>query len=125
MSRRIFCTWILALTAGVIPATASAQSLVYTIDDLGVLPGHNSAIAWGINESGDVVGWSNGTGGTRAFLFTDGAGMVELDQFPGVANRTLARDINDAGVVAGQAKIDPAGPLHAVRWVGTRPWGRR
>jgi probable HAF family extracellular repeat protein len=102
-------------------ATASAQNLIYTIDDLGVLPGHNSAIAWGINESGDVVGWSNGAGGTRAFLFTDSAGMVELSQFPGVSDPTLARDINDAGVVAGQAKIDPAGPLHAVRWVGGIP----
>lgn len=117
MTRRMFRTWLFALAVGVIPVTASAQPLVYTIDDLGVLPGHTSTLAWGINESGDVVGWSNGPEGTRAFLFTDSAGMVELGQFPGVSNPTLARDINDAGVVVGQAKIDPAGPLHAVRWV--------
>jgi probable HAF family extracellular repeat protein len=114
-------TWLFTLVVGILPATASAQSLVYTIDDLGVLPGDNSAIAWGINESGDVVGWSNGVAGTRAFLFTDSAGMVELDQFPGVTSPTLARDINDAGVVVGQAKIDVAGATHAVRWVGGVP----
>jgi probable HAF family extracellular repeat protein len=103
------------------PVAANAQNLVYTIDDLGVLPGHSSAIAWGINEAGDVVGWSNGVGGTRAFLFTDTSGMVELAQFPGVTNPTLARDINDAGVAVGQAKIDPTGAIHAVRWVGGIP----
>ena len=121
MSERIFSVYLLALTIIAMPAAAFAQAQVYTIDDLGVLPDHDSAVAWGINEAGDVVGWSNGLGGTRAFLFTDAAGMVELAQFPGVANPTLARDINDAGVIVGQAKIDPAGPIHAVRWVAGVP----
>lgn len=69
-SSRITTLLASVLVAGglLLPAAVTAQS-VYTIDDLGVLPGDTSSVSQGINELGDVVGWSNGPGGappTRA-----------------------------------------------------------
>lgn len=96
------------------PALAQAS---YVVDDLGVLDGDTSSVAWAINANGDVVGWSNGPAGTRAFLYTDATGMVALPAPPG-RPRTVARDINDAGVVVGSANAGGTDLGHAVVWSG-------
>jgi probable HAF family extracellular repeat protein len=111
---------VLVAGLSLLSAAAIAQT-VYTIDDLGVLPGDNTSVAQGINENGDVVGWSNGPGGARPFLYTGSTGMVALAPFPGGSPNGVARDINDAGEVVGQLSIPPAGPPHAVRWTGGVP----
>jgi probable HAF family extracellular repeat protein len=95
----------------------AAATTYYVVQDLGALPGDSSSIAWGINQQGDVVGWSNGPNGTRAFVFTDAGGMVAL---PGLSDRpkTIARRINDAGDIVGTANAGGTDLGHAVRWRG-------
>jgi len=97
-------------------APAAAQSK-YVVEDLGTLPGGTSSVATGINQQGDVVGWSNGQAGTRAFVFTDGLGMKELPGLPNRAN-TVARDINDAGDIVGGANGGGVDLGRAVLWTG-------
>ena len=96
------------------PVLAQAS---YVVQDLGALPGDASSIAWGINANGDVVGWSASSNFTRAFLYTNAGGMVAL---PGLPDRphSVARDINDAGVIVGVANVDNSDPGHAVLWSG-------
>ena len=96
--------------------TAHAQTRPYVLQDLGALPGDASSIAWAINASGQVVGWS-GITPTRAFVYRDGIGMVELTGLPG-HTYALARGINDAGVVVGSG-WGPGIPEQALRWTGT------
>src|SRR6188508_3105798 len=95
------CAVFVLLLFGVSPWPAAGQGC-FTVDDLGVLPGDSSSVATGINQRGDVVGWSTGPDGTtRAFIYT-ASGMVAL---PGLVGRprTIARDLNDVGQVVGTA----------------------
>ena len=87
----------------------------YAVEDLGALAGDSSSVAWAINENGDAVGWSMGPNGTRGFVFTNASGMVAL---PGLPNRprTVARDINDAGIVVGSANAGGTDLGRAVLW---------
>jgi len=96
--------------------SALAQA-AYVVEDLGALPGDSSSVAWAINENGDVVGWSMGPNGTRGFVFTGASGMVAL---PGLPNRprTVARDLNDAGLIVGSANAGGTDLGHAVLWSG-------
>jgi len=45
--------------------------------DLGALPGGLVSISYGLNDLGDVVGYSSVSGGSRAFLYSSGT-MTEL-----------------------------------------------
>ena len=81
------------------------------------MAGDTSSVAWAINANGDVVGWSMGQSGTRAFLYTDAGGMVALPGLPD-RPRTVARDINDAGVIVGSANAGGTDLGHAVVWSG-------
>jgi probable HAF family extracellular repeat protein len=115
---------IVSCTVIGLPATVTAQPTVtndtlvvplYQVEDLGTLPGDFSSVATAINADGDVVGWSQGPSGTRAFLFTDETGMVAL---PGPPNRPVAfaRAISDTGFVVGTASTGGTDIGHAVRW---------
>jgi probable HAF family extracellular repeat protein len=95
---------------------AEAQT-AYVVEDLGTLPGDTGSVAWAINARGDVVGWSNGPAGTRAFVFTDAGGLAALPGLPD-RPRTVARDINDAGDIAGSANAGGVDIGHAVVWSG-------
>jgi probable HAF family extracellular repeat protein len=108
--------WCGRVVLGVVLAGASAMAQTgYVVDDLGALPGDTSSVAWGINAHGDVVGWSSGVNGTRAFRYTDAAGMVALMGLPD-RPRAVARDINDAGDVVGSANSGGVDLGHAVLW---------
>ena len=96
---------------------AAAAPTYYIVQDLGALPGDSSSVAWGINQRGDVVGWSSGPNGTRAFVFTDTGGMLALPGLPDKP-RTIARRINDAGDIVGTANAGGTDLGHAVRWRG-------
>ena len=70
--------------------------------DLGTLSGGNSC-AYGINNSGQVVGESNSSNGSRAFLWQDNT-MVDINSFlPENSGWVLenATDINDSGQIVG------------------------
>ena len=96
-------------------APALAAPATYQVQDLGTLPGDYASVAMGINQAGDVVGWSAGPTGTRAFIYTNAGGMTAL---PAPANRpvTTARAINANGVVVGTASTSGTDVGHAVRW---------
>jgi probable HAF family extracellular repeat protein len=98
-------------------AASGTGPAVYAVEDLGSLAEGWSSVAWGINERGDVVGWSAGSDGPRAFLYTDAGGLAPL---PAPPNRpvTLARDINENGDIAGAAGIGGVDLGSAVLWTG-------
>ena len=110
-SRTLLVTLVLVLTSWAVGADPAS----YVVQDLGVLSGHSSSVAWGINQKGDVVGWSMGDNGTSAFLFTDGTGIVQLPGLPD-RPRAIARDINDVGQIVGTANAGGVDLGHAVLW---------
>jgi probable HAF family extracellular repeat protein len=88
-----------------------AQAFLWTrrggIRKIGVLSGDSTSQALGINDRGEVVGTScNAKGQCRAFLYCDGK-LQNLNSLvaPGYAGTLVsAGDINDAGVITGQAQ---------------------
>jgi probable HAF family extracellular repeat protein len=101
----------------------TSRALLWTagggVQDLGTLGGASSW-AYGINESGQVVGASlTATGERHAFLWTPGEGMRDLGTLDGARSST-ARDINDHGQVVGESTFPPVGPrqpaTHAFVW---------
>src|SRR5687767_3964852 len=81
---------------------------------LGALPGMTSARAEDINENGQVVGYSGIGSQYHAFIWTAAGGMQPLAGSLGGCC-TLARAINDQGVVLGEATL-AGGGAHAVVW---------
>jgi probable HAF family extracellular repeat protein len=71
--------------------------------------------AQGINEHGQVVGHSyNRVGATRAFVWSEAAGMRELPTLGGWTSWGYA--INDEGVVVGAADLPMYDGVRAFRW---------
>ena len=105
------------LGLGFVSVRPAVAQIGYFVEDLGVLTGDTSSVAWAINANGDVVGWSMGQAGTRAFLYTTAGGMVALPGLPDKP-RAVARDINDAGVIVGSANAGGTDLGHAVLWSG-------
>jgi probable HAF family extracellular repeat protein len=107
-------TWLVAALLPSVPPTVAA-TVAYTVQDLGTLPGDSASVAMGINNHGDVVGWSMGSAGTRAFVYRQSTGMLAL---PALTGRpvTTARAINDDGIVVGTASTGGTDVGHAVRW---------
>jgi probable HAF family extracellular repeat protein len=68
--------------------------------DLGTLGGGDYSSAFGINDSGLVVGNSNTATGLRAFSWTASGGMHDLGALPGAVD-SQAYGVNNAGQVAG------------------------
>ena len=70
--------------------------------DLGVLPGATASWANGINNNGDVVGYSYSPDKQqRAVLWRNGS-IIDLGVLPGEAS-SVANDINDRGQVVGSS----------------------
>ena len=89
-------------------ALSAPATTYYVVRDLGTLGGASS-YAYGINDAGQVVGWSDTTAQTsHAFLFSGGV-MQDLGTLGG--NNSCAYGINNAGQVVGQA--DTATTSHA------------
>jgi len=74
---------------------------------LGDLPGgFNLSRARGINDAGQIVGWSSSANtetipGEEAFIWDEVNGMVGIGDMPGISFSSDAYDINDNGVVTG------------------------
>ncbi|MBI4845938.1 MAG: PEP-CTERM sorting domain-containing protein [Candidatus Omnitrophica bacterium] len=90
----------------------------YEITDLGTLSGGNTSVATGINNSGQVVGYS----ATRldsyfsynhAFLWENGI-MKDLGTLADY--ESWAKGINNSGQVTGMSSMDIRGPLYAFSW---------
>ena len=94
---------------------------------LGTLSGGSNSSAYGINDSGQVVGQSDTAPiitqgfssphiflfGKHAFLWTEGAGMVDLGHLGG--GTSLERAINNSGVIVGESTL-ANGESRAFRW---------
>ncbi len=91
----------------VILNNSKGQAFLYSngqLTNLGSLPGDNNTLAYGINNSGQVVGQSSNTSSLHAFLYSKGH-MADLNSFvtsgpPGLLATAVA--INDSGQIAGQ-----------------------
>ena len=99
------------------PPNAAAAGEV-TVRDLGTLPGGDASIAYGINNSGQVVGWSRTASfRTHAFIAYAGhpeLGMRDLGTLVGeVGDHSAAYAINDRGEVVGESST-AAGDFHAL-----------
>jgi probable HAF family extracellular repeat protein len=108
---------VVLVAVGAVSIRPAIAQESYVVEDLGALPGDASSVAQAINARGDVVGWSNGPNGTRAFVYTDAGGMVALPGLPD-RPRAVARDINDVGDIVGSANAGGVDPGHAVLWRG-------
>ena len=95
---------------------AVAGSGSYSVLDLGTLPGGTNSYATGINNNGQVVGWSTTASGyTHAFLYSGGA-MTDLGTLPG-GSSSEAYGINNNGQVVGWSYTS-SGATHAFVYSG-------
>jgi len=98
------------LLAGLGSAAAFGDTPTYSFQDLGTLGGPES-VAMGLNDEGQVVGWSNVDGCIaqghpcrHAFLWDDGT-MIDLGKLAG-DEESVARAINNDGVIVGTSESD-------------------
>jgi probable HAF family extracellular repeat protein len=112
---------VFALIAPV-PPSAAAPTLIYSIVDLGVLPGTSSSEAHSVNDSGQVTGDSfmAGSGQHRAFFYSGGQ-LVDIGTLGG--NDMRAAAINSSGAVVGTADGNRAFLYHdgVLQNLGTLP----
>ncbi len=82
------------------------------MQDLGDLGG-GASVALAINNMGAIVGRSHTSNAEiHGYVYTDGQGMIDLGTHPG-ADRSVAEDINDAGLIVGSAALEPT-PTYAI-----------
>ncbi len=71
--RQLRLAFFLALSGWLGPALTHAAP-VYTVQDLGLLPGYVSSTATSVDNNGEVVGYDTDvSGNTQAFYWTQGA----------------------------------------------------
>ncbi|QDU70061.1 hypothetical protein [Engelhardtia mirabilis] len=111
---------------GLLASHAAAGDPQFELIDLGTLGGLESA-AFGLNDLGQVVGWSHvpgcitstGLPCRRGFLWTGGT-LVDLGLLPG-DDGSFARAINNAGLIVGTSEFGVlfgSGTFHGVTWNG-------
>jgi probable HAF family extracellular repeat protein len=113
--RSMLATWmLLAAPVGLICADRVSAALEYTITDLGTLGGAMS-VAEGINNCGQVVGYSAlSNGDLHAFLYSSGV-MSDLGTLGGASSQATA--VNASGQVVGVAATADS-PEHAFVYSG-------
>lgn len=107
---------IISLFSVLASASLAPAEAIYTLTDLGTLPGGYVTVPMAINNSGQVVGYAAPTssGYDHAFLWTASGGMQDLGTFGGTSSR--AYGINSIGQVVGYAQDSSNGYNHAFLW---------
>jgi probable HAF family extracellular repeat protein len=104
---RISCLALFAFLLALVPSPVTASYLpYYQMTDLGTLGGENIVVGTGLNNAGDVVGYSYDTGfnfptspsNTEPFLYHNG----KMTLLPGSID-FRPQAINDAGQIVGNA----------------------
>lgn len=80
---------------------------------LPLLPGDNGGLAFGINEGGEVAGYSTGKQGERAVWWDLQGTPHALEGLPGLSSRALG--LNDKGDIVG---VTGRGRLQGLLWPG-------
>jgi probable HAF family extracellular repeat protein len=107
----------LAVSAAGMARPARAE-ILYTLKDLGTLPGFDSlSIGQAVNDSGQVAGYSSNAGPTATHAFLSGPGGGPLTDLGTLGGGTLSYGfgVNASGQVAGATSVTAAGsmPYHA------------
>ena len=101
---------IMAAALAMACLSGTAQAAGYTLTWLGDLPGGSEgSTAFGINDAGQVVGYSNSTTTDRAFLWDAVSGMQDLGDLLGLPDESEAYGINNAGQVVGDSTATGGG----------------
>ena len=115
MKKSIIAITLAGLLIGV--GTGQANASGYTFTDLGALGGNYSE-ATGINNSGQVVGWSEMSTGYMHATIWNGTTPTDLGALEG-GRHSRAMGINNSGQVVGWSYA--AGAQHATIWNGGTP----
>ena len=99
-------------------ATNLVAAPSYTITDLGALTGMTSSIAYGVNDSGVVVGAALISGVNHAFMYSNGQ-LTDIGNL-GVVGAS-AYHINNNGLVVGVAGKNSPGGRDAFSYSGSGP----
>src|SRR5260370_40427903 len=103
-----------------------AHAVLYSVTDLGFLPGDAYSFAYAINNSGQIVGESDdSSGNAHAYVWSSAGGMVNLGVLPG-GSSAIADGINDSGEVTGDSVAarsecfsgTPGGGMHGTTTFG-------
>jgi probable HAF family extracellular repeat protein len=91
-------------------SVAFAGTKATGLHSLGTLPGFVNSQAYGINERGEIVGWSYNTNPVTGAIVPDFRGfVVGLDgvmrDVGSLGGATIARDVSDRGVVVGSSRL--------------------
>ena len=98
--------WAIAAVLGLVIVLPAQAQLFYRVTDLGDLPGGgNQSAAFGINDSGQIVGYSVVGPSRHAFLWTGNSGMQDLGDLPGGSSTSTAHDINANGQIVGVSTV--------------------
>jgi probable HAF family extracellular repeat protein len=130
----MFCLFIAICTSlglaivGAGPTVCAAP--LYSIRPLEVPAGHHDVFARGINNHGQIVGFTVDVEGYSHAVRWDENGVHPLPTLSATLPVAEAYRINDAGQIAGKATLDD-GSIHAAFWdstgitdIGTLPGGR-
>ena len=95
---------------GLAVSVAFAGSKAEGLRSLGTLPGFVNSQAYGINERGEIVGWSYNTNPVTGGVVPDFRGFVVgvdgvMRDVGSLGGATIARDVNDRGVIVGSSRL--------------------
>jgi uncharacterized membrane protein len=93
-----------------VAAVATAQAQTYSITDLGALPGATSTYAYGMNDNGDVAGWSGNGSISTGYVWSHGA-MTSIGWLPNGNPGSGLFAVNLFGQAVGVANPSTSGVL--------------
>jgi probable HAF family extracellular repeat protein len=106
----------LILVSVLLAVSSTFAAPTYSITDLGTLGGSFSD-AYGVNDAGQVVGYSTlAVSGVRGFLWSGGS-LTDLGTLPGSTN-SYGTDLNEAGQVVGYSTFQDSNHSRAFLWYG-------